>query len=94
MNKIKITNLKSLPEISGIYKVTDAKSNVLYIGQAKNIHRRWNQGHHKIGEILEICDTNAYITCVQVPEWLLNRAENAAIAFYQPILNYRNPPVV
>ena len=93
MNKIQITDLKSLPKISGIYKVTDASDRVLYIGQAKNIYQRWNRGHHKICEILEICDTNVYISCVQIPKWLLNRAENAAISDYQPILNRRNPLV-
>ena len=94
MNTIQVTDLQSLPKISGIYKVTDANGNVLYVGQAKDIHRRWNQGHHKICKILEICGANAYISCVQIPEWLLNRAENAAISFYQPILNLKNPPVL
>jgi len=94
MNKIQITNLQSLPKVSGIYKVTDASDNVLYIGQAKNIYRRWNQGHHKLSKILEMCGANAYISCVRVPEWLLNRAENAAISSYQPVLNLKNSPIV
>lgn len=91
---IPITDLQNLPKISGIYKVVDADNNVLYIGQAKNIYVRWNNGHHKIGKILEICGTNAHISYVQIPEWLLNRAENAAIAFYQPQLNKKTPPIV
>lgn len=92
---IPITDLKSLPKISGIYKVINITSNsILYVGQAKNIYHRWNSGHHKLAQIISICGTNAYITWVQVPEWLLNRAENAAITFYQPPLNIRIPPVV
>lgn len=91
---IPITDLSSLPKISGIYKVVDADNNVLYVGQAKNIYLRWNNGHHVIGKILAVCGTNAFIICVQVPEWLLNRAENAAIAFYQPQLNKKTPPIV
>ncbi len=92
---IPIQDLKSLPKISGIYKIVDANNGrVLYIGQAKDIYHRWNNGHHKLSEIIAICGTNAYITWVQVPEWLLNRAENAAIAFYQPPLNMKTPPVV
>jgi excinuclease UvrABC nuclease subunit len=83
-----------LPQVSGIYKVLDANQKVLYIGQAKNIYRRWQSGHHKIAEILALCGTNAYIEWVEIPEWLLNRAENAAICFYQPSLNFRIPPVV
>lgn len=72
----------------------DANNNVLYIGQAKNIYARWNNGHHKISKIISICGTNAYIKWVEVPEWLLNRAENAAISFYLPPLNSKTPPIV
>ncbi|MCC0176169.1 GIY-YIG nuclease family protein [Waterburya agarophytonicola K14] len=89
-----ITDLQSLPKISGIYKVIDADNNVLYIGQAKNIYLRWNNGHHKLGKIIARCGLDAYIVWVQIPEWLLNRAENAAIAFYQPPLNMKNSPIV
>jgi excinuclease UvrABC nuclease subunit len=91
---VPITELQNLPKICGIYKVIDANNNVLYIGQAKNIYLRWNSGHHKIGKILEICGTNAFISYVQIPEWLLNRAENAAVAFYKPLLNKKTPSVV
>jgi len=35
-----------------------------------------------------------YIDWVEVPGWLLNRAENAAISFYLPKLNSKIPPVV
>ncbi len=94
MSLISITNLKNLPKISGIYIVLDNQNNVLYIGQAKNIYQRWNNGHHKISEILSRCGTNAYIESVEVPGWLLNRAENSAISFYQPPLNRKTPPVV
>lgn len=92
---IPIQDLKSLPKISGIYKIVDANNGrVLYIGQAKDIYHRWNNGHHKLSEIISMCGMNAYIAWVQVPEWLLNRAENAAIAFYHPPLNMKTPPVV
>jgi excinuclease UvrABC nuclease subunit len=83
-----------LPQVSGIYKVLDANKKVIYIGQAKNIYKRWQNGHHKIAEILAICGTNAYIEWVEIPQWLLNRAENAAISFYQPPLNSKNSPIV
>lgn len=94
MNIVAITNLQALPQISGIYKVLDARNKVLYIGQARNIYQRWNQGHHKISAVLSKCGTNAYIEWVEVPEWLLNRAENSAISFYQPPLNSKTPPIV
>ncbi len=91
---ITIRQLHELPETSGVYRVMDIHGVTLYIGQAKNIHHRWNSGHHKLSEIVAICGTDAYITWVEVPEWLLNRAENAAVVAYKPQLNTRKPPVV
>lgn len=92
---IPITELKRLPKVSGIYKVIDPTSNnILYIGKAKNIYHRWNNGHHKLGEIISRYGINVYITWACIPVWLLNRAENAAISFYKPPLNIKTPPVV
>ena len=89
-----ITQLNRLPRTSGLYKVTNADGKVIYIGQAQNIHERWNQGHHKLSAILSESGTAAYIDWVEIPKWLLNRAEHAAIRFYKPKLNLRMPPVV
>ena len=89
-----ITELERLPKVSGIYKILDADGNVIYVGQAKNIHSRWNNGHHKLSEIIAEYGTAAYIDWVEIPEWLLNRAENATICFYKPKLNSKIPPVV
>jgi excinuclease UvrABC nuclease subunit len=89
-----ITQLEFLPKISGIYKVLDVNGNVIYVGQAKNIHSRWKKGHHKLSEIIAECGVEANIDWAEIPEWLLNRAENAAISFYQPKLNSKTPPVV
>jgi excinuclease UvrABC nuclease subunit len=94
VTKVPVNNLKALPSVSGIYLVYDADGEVIYIGQAKNICQRWNSGHHKLGEIIAECGMNAYISWVEVPEWLLNRAENAAVRFYKPRLNLRTPSVV
>ena len=91
---IAITQIELLPRISGVYKVIDAEGTVIYVGQAKNIYRRWKNGHHILSEILIECGTDAYIDWVEVPEWLLNRTENAAITFYQPKLNKKKAPVI
>ncbi|NJL20973.1 MAG: GIY-YIG nuclease family protein [Leptolyngbyaceae cyanobacterium SM1_3_5] len=91
---VHITQLKLLPKVSGVYKVVDADGSVIYIGQAKNIHDRWNSGHHKLSEIISRYGLAVHITWVELPEWLLNRAENAAVSFYQPKLNLKTPPVV
>jgi len=89
-----IDKLEYLPKTSGIYKVLDANGNVIYVGQAKNIHSRWNNGHHKLSQIIAECGLAARIDWVEIPEWLLNRAENAAVSFYNPKLNSKMPPVV
>ena len=89
-----ISKLEFLPKLSGIYKVLDAEGNVIYVGQAKNIHSRWNNGHHKLSEIIAEYGMTVCIEWVVVPEWLLNRAENAAVSYYQPKLNLKTPPIV
>jgi excinuclease UvrABC nuclease subunit len=89
-----ITNLEALPRDSGIYKILNYEGTIIYVGQSKNIYTRWKNGHHKLGVILAECGTNASIHWVLLPEWLLNRAESAAIQFYKPKLNQKQPPIV
>jgi excinuclease UvrABC nuclease subunit len=90
-----ISEIDHLPKFSGIYKVFYGKENkIIYIGQSKNIYRRWNNGHHRLAQFIALYGTDVYIECVEIPEWLLNRVENTAISFYQPELNSKNPPVV
>lgn len=87
-----------LPDKPGIYRVLDGNQNVIYVGQAKNIRGRWkNKKHHKLKPIEEYCKekkTEAFIDWVLVPKKLLNRVENCAIKFYNPILNELTPPLV
>ena len=68
-----ISQLEALPKISGIYRVLDAEGCVIYIGQARNIHERWNNGHHKLGKIIAEHGVDACIDWVFIPGWLLNR---------------------
>ncbi len=93
--KIYINELDKLPKYSGIYKVFSTQENkVVYIGQSKNIHQRWNNGHHKLPQLIALYGTKVYIECTEVPDWLLNRAEHTAISFHQPELNSRNAPLL
>jgi excinuclease UvrABC nuclease subunit len=90
-----LSQVKDLPVASGIYLVLAGDGCVIYIGQSINIRDRWQQGHHKMAALLARDDfSEMQIRWVYVPSWLLNRAENAAISFYQPVLNCRMPPVV
>ncbi len=83
-----------MPRTSGIYLVIDQDGTVVYVGQSQNIYERWNGGHHKLAKLLAKYGTNLHIRWVELPEWLLNRAENAAVDFYQPEFNQKQPPVV
>lgn len=92
---LSITRLEELPSCSGIYRVLDQNGTVIYIGQAKDIHERWNRGHHKLIEIIAYCQgVDAFIDWTYVPQWLLNRVENCAVRHYNPILNKKKPPVL
>jgi excinuclease UvrABC nuclease subunit len=83
-----------LPQKSGIYLVLDQGGTVIYVGQSQNIYQRWNGGHHKLAQLLMEYGKDVFICWVELPEWLLNRAENAVFEFYKPVLNLRTPPVV
>ncbi|MEY3298874.1 MAG: hypothetical protein RLZZ597_2134 [Cyanobacteriota bacterium] len=83
-----------MPQTSGIYLVLNQEDTVVYVGQSQNIYQRWNGGHHKLAQLLARYGTNLYIRWVELPLWLLNRAENAAVDFYQPEFNQKQPPVV
>jgi excinuclease UvrABC nuclease subunit len=89
-----ITNINQLPKICGIYKVIDSQGTVIYVGQSKNIYKRWNDGHQVLPKILKNYQeiSGIYIECIEIPEFLLNRAENLAIKFHQPWLNQKLPP--
>nr|WP_278002586.1 GIY-YIG nuclease family protein [Nodosilinea sp. FACHB-13] len=67
---------------------------VLYVGQSKNLYQRWNGGHHKLAQLVANYGNDIYIHWVEVPEWLLNRAESAAFDSYKPVLNLKSPPIV
>ncbi|EAZ90481.1 GIY-YIG nuclease family protein [Crocosphaera chwakensis] len=91
---ISVKNIYLLPKVSGVYKVIDGQGTIIYVGQSKNIYRRWNNGHHILPKIIRECGDNTLIDWVEVPEWLLNRVENMTVSFYQPKFNRKTPPVV
>lgn len=74
--------------------MVDSQRKVIYIGQSKNIYKRWKNGHHKLATIVGEYGTDIYIEWLEIPEWLLNRVENTAISFYQPELNSKLPPII
>ncbi|MEO0803132.1 MAG: GIY-YIG nuclease family protein [Cyanobacteria bacterium J06642_2] len=91
---VSICNINLLPKASGIYKVRDPLGEVVYVGQSINIYQRWKNGHEKFPIIIERYGLESTIEWTLIPRWLLNRAENAAVAFHEPELNARTPSVV
>jgi excinuclease UvrABC nuclease subunit len=97
MPRISIKELEKLPQESGIYKViyvdltipspTDI---VIYVGQALNLNNRWKRHEKYPVFITDNYNPNElFIEWIEVPEWLLNCAENTAIKFYSPKYNKR-----
>lgn len=79
-----------LPEVSGIYFVISQTGEILYIGKAVSIQRRWNK-HHKFEEIKPY--NGARIAWFAYPAQAdedLEKLEKECILHFMPILNH-NP---
>jgi hypothetical protein len=86
--KVSLQAKELLPEYSGIYYVLDEVDKIWYIGQAKNIRKRWQgKTHHRIYQ-LEVQKKHHFtIYHEQVTEFNLNNIEKQRIEKYQPHLN-------
>ncbi len=77
-----------LPEYSGIYYVLDESNNVWYIGQAKNIRKRWQgKSHHRIYQLEAQKKKHFTIYYEQVAESQLDSIEKQRVENYHPHLN-------
>ena len=94
MNSVPIKHLDDLPKVSGIYRIVTASGKTVYVGQSVNIHQRWNGGHEKLAKAIAQFGGDIKIAWTPVPQWLLNRAEHTAVAYYKPELNRKTPSVV
>lgn len=87
---ISIRSRDNLPEVSGIYKVIDFSANkeVIYVGQSKNIRKRW-KNHEQLAKFwADNRDFDSlFIEWIEVVEENLNSAESLAIRFYCPKYN-------
>lgn len=83
-----------LPCCAAIYFAIDSNDRILYVGQATNLHSRW-QGHHRLDQLLRIHKR----TPVRL-HWLdcrdrlgeLNALESFYIQRYHPLLNRTQVP--
>lgn len=91
---VSLAELDQLPETSGIYLVTTAEGVVVYVGQSRNLYKRWKGGHHKLADLVATYGSGLLIRWVELPEWLLNRSEHSTYSSYKPAMNRCTPPVV
>lgn len=94
-----LSQKKFLPKISSIYFVISNSTEIIYIGKAKNLYRRWSD-HHLYAKLK--CQENITIAWLSVQNSdLLFEIETAMIKHFQPVFNKRQkhknepkPPIV
>jgi hypothetical protein len=86
---IKADELSQLPTKSGVYRVWH-NGRVIYVGQARNLKRRWKT-HHMTPLLIQRYGLDWQIDWIQITPENLDRAEAFAHREFQPELNRRNP---
>jgi uncharacterized cysteine cluster protein YcgN (CxxCxxCC family) len=82
--RVLFSKLYDLPKVSGIYLALASDDDVLYIGQAKNINKRW-ESHHRKSDLEKFNCTQ--IAWFPIQEEFLNIAERDALLQLRPLLN-------
>lgn len=86
--KVSLQAKELLPEYSGIYYVLDETNKIWYIGQAKNIRKRWQgKTHHRIYQLEAQKKKHFTIYYEQVSVSQLDSIEKQRIEKYHPHLN-------
>lgn len=75
---------RNLPRKSALYFVFDKDDEMLYIGKAINLFKRW-QGHHKLPELEQL--ENVRIAWMECDAVIMDSSETTFIAHFQPLLN-------
>ncbi len=77
-----------LPDQSGIYFVSDQQNQILYIGKAKSLHRRWGgRSHHRYKQLARKELDKIHLYYIEAPLTELDRLEKAYINQFKPLLN-------
>lgn len=86
--RVHISKVRNLPDDGGLYFAFYG-SEMLYVGKTeKGLRSRWKQNHHRLAELQAMGDVYlAYWVCGLTGEHL-DYAEMAAIAMFQPRLNF------
>lgn len=96
LDKVELNKIELLPDHSGIYYVVDIDKVIWYIGQSKNIRKRWNDDrpHHRFNQLSLLSlqrQKQFFIYYYPVQNNKLYIQEARSITKYQPLLN--NTPV-
>jgi len=84
--------LKELPSRAGIYYIT-AFGIVFYVGQAKNLRRRWTKQHQRYHQFQQLAPFGRlHYRLVKVSD--LDKIEKQEIKRLKPLWNYRPVPSV
>jgi hypothetical protein len=81
---VPVNSRSALPTSSGIYFVATTTGNILYVGKAKNIAKRWI-GHHRLPEIIKRHDV--MIHYLEAPVELIDHLETQWIKSLKPPMN-------
>ncbi len=82
--RVLFSELYDLPKVSGIYLALASDNDVLYIGQAKNINKRW-ESHHRKSDLERFNCTQ--VAWLPSQEEVLNITERDALLQFRPLLN-------
>lgn len=84
-----ITNRGSLPSVASVYLVIDTSGKVRYVGQAKDLRRRWS-AHNKAYEF-GLLGVGVRVAWIEISDTaLLSEIEKALIRHFLPDLNVRH----
>jgi excinuclease UvrABC nuclease subunit len=78
--------VETLPPVCAVYFAMTETGRILYIGGTSNLHRRWQEKHHRLRQLHEHqCTMISYYVC---PRETLDAIECAMIHRFMPLLNH------
>lgn len=82
---LRLESRHNLPDKPAIYFVVDEDEEILYIGKALRLVKRW-RGHHRLAQLEQL--GNVRIAWMECEEKLISSFEVALIAHFNPPLNH------
>ncbi|NES71345.1 MAG: GIY-YIG nuclease family protein [Okeania sp. SIO2D1] len=86
--KCSLRNRSLLPDIPGIYFITNEQNNIFYIGKAQNLRKRWaGKNHHRYKQFARKGLDKVYIYYIEAPLSELDNLEKKYIEEIKPLQN-------